>query len=82
MNQLYVCDWFLANELFLISKIETCDVHPHQRKFAFNFNLKIFDNKRNVFKHLETKNFVKYLRVLVNNYFTSARLIYEMIDSQ
>lgn len=65
-----VCDWLLANKLTLnIKKSNYVIFHPHQKKVAFNCNLKIFDHERSVFKHLviERKNFVKYLGVLIYN---------------
>lgn len=48
-----VCDWLLANKLTLnIKKSNYVIFHPHQKKVAFNCNLKIFDHERSVFKHL------------------------------
>ena len=56
----------IANVCLNIKKSNYVIFRSHQRKVASNFNLKIFDHEHNVFKHLERKNFVKYLRVLTD----------------
>ena len=63
-----VCDWLLANKLTLnIKKSNYVIFHPHQKKTGIDINLKVFGNEHKMLKNLESKNFVKYLGVLIDN---------------
>ena len=63
-----VCDWLLANKLTLNTKKSNYVLfHPRQRATAIHLHIKVFDCEHNVFEHLEQKDCVKYLGVLIDS---------------
>ena len=63
-----VCDWLLANKLTLNTKKSNYVLfHPRQRATANRLHIKVFDCEHNVFEHLEQKDCVKYLGVLIDS---------------
>ena len=64
----HVSDWLTANKLTLnIKKSNFVLFHPHQKKLDYTSNLKIFDHKSSTQISLESKTFVKYLCILLDN---------------
>ena len=63
-----VCDWLLANKLTLNAKKSNYVLfHPRQRVTTIHLNIKVFDCEHNVLEHLEQKDCVKYLGVLIDS---------------
>ena len=64
----HVSDWLTANKLTLnIKKSNFVVFHPYQKKLDYTPNLKIFDHKSGTQISLESKTFVKYLGILLDN---------------
>ena len=64
----HVSDWLTANKLTLnIKKSNFVLFHPYQKKLDYTPNLKIFDHKSGTQISLESKTFVKYLGILLDN---------------
>ena len=65
VNKVY--DWLIANKLTLnIKKSNFVILCPAQRKLSYQPKIVIFDNKQNKKVALEHKDYVKYLRILID----------------
>ena len=65
LNKVY--DWLIANKLTLnIKKSNFVILCPAQRKLSYQPKIVIFDNKQNKKVALEHKDYVKYLRILID----------------
>ena len=65
LNKVY--DWLTANKLTLnIKKSNFIIFCPAQRKLSYQPKIVIFDNKQNKKAALEHKDYVKYLRILID----------------
>ena len=65
LNKVY--DWLIANKLtFNIKKSNFVILCPAQRKLSYQPKIVIFDNKQNKKVAPEHKDYVKYLRILID----------------
>ena len=65
LNKVY--DWLTANKLTLnIKKSNFITFCPAQRKLSYQPKIVIFDNTHNKKVALENKDYVKYLRILID----------------
>ena len=65
-----VYDWLASNKLSLnVKKTNFVIFHPSQKRLNYKVNLKIYDNNRKHFISLESKDYVKYLGVLIDTFF-------------
>ena len=65
LNKAY--DWLIANKFTLnIKKSNFVILCPAQRKLSYQPKIVIFDNKQNKKVALEHKDYVKYLRILID----------------
>ena len=65
LNKVY--DWLIANKLtFNIKKSNFVILCPAQRKLSYQPKIVIFDNKQNKKVVPENKDYVKYLRILID----------------
>ena len=61
------CDWLTSNKLSLNTKKPNFVLfHPYQKRASYHPNISIFDNEKNRFANLESKDYVKYLGVLID----------------
>ena len=62
------CDWLMSNKLSLNTKKSNFVVfHPYQKRASYNHpNISIFKNEKNRFANLESKDYIKYLGVLID----------------
>ena len=60
-------NWLTANKLTLnIKKSNFVIFHPYQKRLAYQPKLCMFDNEKNKYVRLESKVYIKYLSVLVD----------------
>ena len=63
-----VASWLLANKLTLnIKKSNYVIFHTHQKKLNYNVKITMFDSMTNKFISLESKEYIKYLGVLIDS---------------
>ena len=63
-----VCEWLNSNKLTLnLSKTNYVIFRPYQKKQSHQVSLKVFDNNTNDFIEIESKEFVKYLGVIIDS---------------
>ena len=61
------CDWLTSNKLYLNTKKSNfLLIHPYQKRASYHPNISIFDNEKNRFANLESKDYIKYLGVLID----------------
>ena len=61
------CDWLKSNKLSLNTKKSNLVLfHPYQKRASYHPNISIFDNEKNRFANLESKDYIKYLGVLID----------------
>ena len=61
------CDWLTSNKLSLNTKKSNFVLfHPYQKRASYHPNIRIFDNEKNRFANLESKDYIKYLGVLID----------------
>ena len=66
-----VCEWLNSNKLTLnLSKTNYVIFRPYQKKQSYQVSLKVFDNNTNDFIEIESKEFVKYLGVIIDSSLT------------
>ena len=66
-----VCEWLNSNKLTLnLSKTNYVIFRPYQKKQSYQVSLKVFDNNTNDFIEIESKEFVKYLGVIIDRNLT------------
>ena len=66
-----VCEWLNSNKLTLnLSKTNYVIFRPYQKKQSYQVSLKVFDNNTNDFIEIESKEFVKYLGVIIDSNLT------------
>ena len=64
------CDWLRSNKLSLNTKKSNFVLfHPYQKRASYHPNISIFDNEKNRFANLESKDYIKYLGVLIGKHF-------------
>ena len=64
-------DWLTSNKLTLnTSKTNFLIFHPYQKRDTYHPNLYMFDNEKNRSVTLESKNYIKYLSVLIEKNLT------------
>ena len=62
-----VCNWLTANKLTLkIKKSNFVIFRPYQKRLAYQPKLCTFDNEKNKYVSLESKVYIKYLGVLID----------------
>ena len=60
-------NWLTANKLILnIKKSNFVIFHPYQKRLVYQPKLCMFDNEKNKYVSLESKVYVKYLGVLID----------------
>ena len=60
-------DWLTSNKLSLNTKKSNFVLfHPHQKRASYHPNISIFDNEKNRFANLESKDYNKYLGALID----------------
>ena len=64
-----VCEWLNFNKLTLnLSKTKYYVIfRPYKKKQSYQVSLKVFDNNTNDFIEIESKEFVKYLGVIIDS---------------
>ena len=63
-----IYNWLTANKLSLnIKKSNFVIFHSYQKRIDYQVELKMFDNQLNTFISLESKNYVKYLGLLIDS---------------
>ena len=63
-----VCEWLNSNKLTLnLSKANYVIFRPYQKKQSYQVSLKVFDNNTNDFIEIESKEFAKYLGVIIDS---------------
>ena len=71
MELINVYDRLPSNKLSLnVKKTNFVIFHPSQKRLNYKLNLKIYDNNRTHFISLESKDYVKYLGVLIDSNLT------------
>ena len=61
------CDWLTSNKLTLNTKKSNFVLfHPYQKKVSYYPNIKIFDSDVNRNVNLESKEYVKYLGIIID----------------
>jgi hypothetical protein len=66
-----VCEWLNSNKLTLnLSKTNYIIFRPYQKRQNYQVNIKVFDNNSNNFVKIESKEFVKYLGVIIDSNLT------------
>lgn len=66
-----VCDWLNANKLTINAKKSNYVIfRPMQKKLNYQICLKIQDNNMNAVTALESKDYVKFLGVLIDKHLT------------
>ena len=61
------CDWLTSNKLSLNTKKSNFVLfHSYQKRASYHPNISIFDNEKNRFANLESKDYIKYLGVLID----------------
>ena len=65
---LNIYNWLTANKLSLnIKKSNFIIFHSYQKRLDYAVDLKMYDAQSNTFVSLETKNYIKYLGVLMDS---------------
>ena len=63
-----VCEWLNSNKLTLnLSRTNYVIFRPYQNIQSYQVSLKVFDNNTNDFIEIESKEFVKYLGVIIES---------------
>ena len=66
---LKVLNWLTANKLSLnVKKTNYIIFYPYQKRLNYDVNIKILDSRVNKYFNLERKEYVKYLRVMIDNH--------------
>ena len=61
------CDWFTSNKLSLNTKKSNFVLfHPYEKSASYHPSISIFDNEKNRFANLESKDYITYLGVLID----------------
>ena len=62
-----LCDWFASNKLTLNAKKSNFVLfHPYQKTVSYNPNIRIFDSEKNGQVSLESKDYMRYLGVIID----------------
>ena len=66
-----VCDWLTANKLSLnFRKTNFVIFHPYQKKLDYHVSINMFDHNTNKIISIESKEYVKYLGILIHSNLT------------